>query len=83
MTDSIYMTYRLTMVNLRFIHILFGTLKFVLVQEPKEKNEVHYPLIVEFGKPVDQNINSCYYRFWPGDISRKEQETKMTFCSPE
>ena len=29
-----------------------------------------------FGNPVDQNIHSCYYIFWPGDISRKEQETQ-------
>ena len=30
--------------------------------------------IVEFGNPVDQNIHSCYYRFWPVDISRKANE---------
>ena len=34
------------------------------------------PLIVEFGNPVDQNIHSCYYIFWPGDILRKAQETQ-------
>ena len=28
-----------------------------------------------FDNPVDQHIHSCYHRFWPGDISRKAQET--------
>ena len=46
-----------------------------LVQEPKDKKKVRSPLIVEFGNPVDQNVHSCYNRFWPGDISRKAQET--------
>ena len=41
----------------------------------RKKVEVPSPLIVEFGNPVDQNIYPVYYRFWPGDISRKAQET--------
>ena len=49
---------------------------YVLVQEPKDKKKVRSPLIVEFGNPVDQNVHSCYNRFWPGDISRKAQETQ-------
>ena len=48
----------------------------VVVQEPKDKKKVRSPLIVEFGNPVDQNVHSCYNRFWPGDISRKAQETQ-------
>ena len=47
-----------------------------IVQEPKDKKKVRSPLIVEFGNPVDQNVHSCYNRFWPGDISRKAQETQ-------
>ena len=47
-----------------------------LVQEPKEKEEVCSPLIAEVGNPMDQNIHLCYYSFWPGDISRKAQETQ-------
>ena len=51
---------------------------FVLVQEPKDKKKkVRSPLIVEFGNHVDQNVHSCYNRFWPGDISRKAQETQI------
>ena len=40
------------------------------------KEKVRSPLIVEFGNPLDQNIHFCYNRFWPGDISRKAQETQ-------
>ena len=40
-----------------------------------KKKEVHSSLIVDFGNPVAQNKHSCYYRFWPGDISRKAHET--------
>ena len=42
-----------------------------LVQETNEKEGFRFPLIVEFGNHVDQNIHLCYNRFWPGDISRK------------
>ena len=42
----------------------------------KKKEEIRSPLSVEFGNPMDQNIHSCYYRIWPGDISRKAQETQ-------
>ena len=42
-----------------------------------KKGKVRSPLIVEFGNPVDKNIHLCYYRFWPGDISRKAQETQI------
>ena len=48
----------------------------IIVQEPKDKKKVRSPLIVEFGNPVDQNVHSCHNRFWPGDISRKAQETQ-------
>ena len=41
-----------------------------------KKEEVRSPLIVEFGNPEHQNIPSCYYRFWHGDISRNAQETQ-------
>ena len=40
------------------------------------KEEVRSPLLVEFGNPMDQNIYLCCCRFWPGDISRKAQETQ-------
>ena len=42
----------------------------------KKKEEIRSPLSVEFGNPVDQNIHSGYYRIWPGDISRRAQETQ-------
>ena len=45
-------------------------------RSPKRKEEGRSPLIVEFGNPVDQIIRSRYYTFWPGDISRKAQETQ-------
>ena len=40
-----------------------------------QKEEIRSPLKKEFGNTVDQNRHSCYYRFWPRDISRKAQET--------
>ena len=55
----------------------FEIREYFIVQEPKDKKKVRSPLIVEFGNPVDQNVHSCYNRFWPGDISRKAQETQI------
>ena len=49
----------------------------------QRKKEVRSPLLVEFGNPVDQNIHSCYYRFWPGGISKKYRRLTLTVCSPE
>ena len=45
-------------------------------RSPKKKEEVRSPLLIEFGHPVDQNIHSCYYRFWPRVILRKAKEFK-------
>ena len=62
----------IVLIPVHCLSIYFST----LVQDPKRKEEGRSPLIVELGNPVDQNIHSCFYIFWPGDISRKAQEIR-------